>query len=432
MNVNANFFINQTQRNYVALMISCLLAISYNLRAQTFDISLKEERVSQFGKNSDMVSMNPIFRLENNTIHNKNKSQVIVKLPKELTNADLAYGFLFFTGNKNPNFQNEVVFLVEDYKSKSPKIYVDSNGNLDFTDDGKPLDFSENKLQLKLNNEFKPSGHLSYQLHKSQIKEVNNDRLLGRYKGKYPKSSIVHTKYWFSSERLSVNISSHKLNGTSITILTYDGNADGLLKFDAGPYGDRIAITDQSISSSGDLSSFIRAAEPVNYSALFKIGKETFRLQNINSDGSSLSLIPSDQKVRSKIGIGSNILDLTFTLIDGKELSIKELLKDQKPILLDFGATWCAGCVKQEKNIKEIYKTKSFNVVGLFPDDKKARVESYISNKNIQWPVGLLSKELKKKLHINAYPTFMLVSKEGKILKIDMSSENINMKLSKM
>ncbi len=417
------------------LYILCFLlarVISFPCQAQTFDLYMKEERVSQFGKNSDMVSMNPIFRLENNTIHNKNKSQVIVKLPKELKDADLAYGFLFFTGNKNPYFQNEVVFLVKDYNSESPKIYVDSNGNLDFTDDEKHVDFSKDKLQVKLKNEFKPTGYLSYQIYKSQIKEVNNDRLLSRYKGKYPKSSILHTKHWFTSERLSVNISSHKLNGRSITILTYDGNADGLLKFDAGPYGDRIVIKDQEISSSQDLSSFIRTAEPVNYSALFKIGEKTFRLQNINSDGSSLSLIPSDQKVRSKVGVGSNISDLTFTLIDGKELSIQELLKDNKPILLDFGATWCAGCVKQEKNIKKIYKSRDINVVGLFPDDKKERVESYISKKNIQWPVGLLGKELKKKLHINAYPTFMLVSKEGKILKLDMSSENIKMKLSKM
>ena len=119
-------------------------------------------------------------------------------------------------------------------------------------------------------------------------------------------------------------------------------------------------------------------------------------------------------------------------MINGKEISIKKLLKQSKHILLDFGATWCGGCRKQEATIKELYKSNKVNVVGLFPDDKKENVLSYVSKRNINWPVGLLSKKMKSKLRVNAYPTYMLISKEGKIIQIDMNSEHIKSYVSQL
>ena len=51
---------------------------------------------------------------------------------------------------------------------------------------------------------------------------------------------------------------------------------------------------------------------------------------------------------------------------------------------------------------------------------------SYIKKHQIKWPVALITAELKKIFSLKAsYPLYILISPKGKIVKMEMNSENI-------
>ena len=413
-------------KNKVITFSLMLCLISIGCYAQKLTFNIEDSYVNQFGGDSDLVGLNPLFRLHKGEIQNKNLKRKIKKLPKEIKSSDLVYGFLFFKGNLTSLFENEVVFLVERVDSKSPKIYIDINGNLDFTDDGLPVNFNNESLIVKLNNSTNKKGIYHYQLGKSKISEKNSARIKQRFASKYPKSEIVSPEYWFTNQRLSVKISKHSIENKPITVLLFDADSDGVFSFNPNDNGDRIVVLDKIVSSNEDVTNYIRIGEPINHNAVFLLYGKKFSVVELNSVATKLSLIETDKKVVLKKGLGSTIPNVKISLINEETIETKKLLKEDKYLLLDFGATWCAGCIMQEPTIKEIYNTKKVNIVGVFDSNKKNMVLSYIKKHQIKWPVALITAELKKIFSLKAsYPLYILISPKGKIVMMEIKSENV-------
>ena len=363
--------INTKNRITVFSLILCVISIGCYAQKLTFNI--EDSYINQFGRGSDLVGFNPLFRLHNGEIQNKNSKGKIKKLPKEIKSSDLVYGFLFFKGNLTSVFENEIVFLVEKVDTKSPKIYLDINGNLDFTDDDFPVVFNSESLIVKLKNSTNKKGIYHYQLGKSKISKKNSARIKQRFGSKYPKSEIVSPENWFTNQRLSVKISKHSIENKPITVLLFDADSDGVFSFNPNDNGDRMVVLDKVVSSNEDVTNYIRIGEPINHNAVFLLYGKKYSVVKLNSIATKLSLIETDKKVLFKKGLGSIIPNVKISLINEETIETKNLLKEDKYLLLDFGATWCAGCIMQEPTIKEIYNTKKVNIVGVFDSNKKTR-----------------------------------------------------------
>jgi hypothetical protein len=105
------------------LIILWIILINSLAYSQDYTYNLSNDFQSQFGSSTDMVALNPIFKLESDTIFNKTYNSKIKKFPIGLSNINLAYGFLYFTGNSISVFENEIVFLVENYMSDNPIFF---------------------------------------------------------------------------------------------------------------------------------------------------------------------------------------------------------------------------------------------------------------------------------------------------------------------
>lgn len=180
------------------IFIPLVLMISYHGNAQEHSILLSDTHVSQFGKKSDLFGFNPVFKLNSKTLSNRSLSAELQKLPSNKPLKNPAYFFLHFSGVKNAVFVNEVAVLMDDYVSDTPTLFIDSNGNLDFTDDGAPVSLI-NETIAKLKNSEDESGKLHYQLAKSEVSSENALRLESRYAAQFTKNELIPANLWVTN-----------------------------------------------------------------------------------------------------------------------------------------------------------------------------------------------------------------------------------------
>jgi thiol-disulfide isomerase/thioredoxin len=124
------------------------------------------------------------------------------------------------------------------------------------------------------------------------------------------------------------------------------------------------------------------------------------------------------------------VSDLVFKDLDGKQLKLSDL--KGKVVLLDFWATWCEPCKIETPwliALQQKYGPKGFTVIGIAMDEEGLKVvQPFMQNTRfdmddgskvaINYPVVLGSPELGDKFGVTGFPTGVLISRDGKLVKI--------------
>jgi peroxiredoxin len=80
-------------------------------------------------------------------------------------------------------------------------------------------------------------------------------------------------------------------------------------------------------------------------------------------------------------------IDLTFTALDGRQVSLADL--KGKVVLLDFWATTCVPCVRDLPDLKQLYtkyNPQGLEIVGISLDREKEALTRFIEKEKIPWP----------------------------------------------
>jgi thiol-disulfide isomerase/thioredoxin len=127
--------------------------------------------------------------------------------------------------------------------------------------------------------------------------------------------------------------------------------------------------------------------------------------------GGGQGLAPPDIPSETRIS-----LDWTVQGLDGAEINLKEYAQD-KPVFLNFWATWCPPCVDEMPSIERLYGQfgDSMAFVCISQEDETT-LRKFVEAKNYSLPVFRTASDLPSELNAQALPTTFILSPEGRIL----------------
>ena len=132
----------------------------------------------------------------------------------------------------------------------------------------------------------------------------------------------------------------------------------------------------------------------------------------------SLTAINSIAKAEAAsqgIEVGQSAPDFTFTdLATGRTLNLSDLR--DKPVFINFWATWCPPCVKELPHIQakyEEYKDK-INFVAISLDGEQDAPAQFIPAKGYTFPVGYGNeREISRAYNVEAIPMSFIIDTNG-------------------
>jgi peroxiredoxin len=135
--------------------------------------------------------------------------------------------------------------------------------------------------------------------------------------------------------------------------------------------------------------------------------------------------------------IGSMAPDIKLATPEGGEKSLSSLRG--KYVLIDFWASWCAPCRKENPNVVRMYneyKDKGFEIFGVSLDQSRDKWLKAIADDKLTWPqVSDLKgweSAAAQKYNITAIPQTILLDKEGKIIAKGLRGDELEQKLESL
>ena len=202
-----------------------------------------------------------------------------------------------------------------------------------------------------------------------------------------------------------------------------------------------------------DLQTYIRANKnsAALYFALPHIQtKDVAQLESvINELNSAFNISPTVKEIYRNYTESKKIKEDAILVAPGKLApDFEELMLDQKTkmklsdlrgnvVLLDFWASWCAPCRKENPALVELYKKykkDGFTIMSVSFDTDKEKWKSAIIADKLTWTnhvsdLGGWNSKVGKIYKVNSVPFTVLIDKDGKIIKLNLRGEALSNEL---
>ncbi|MEL7162585.1 MAG: TlpA disulfide reductase family protein, partial [Bacteroidota bacterium] len=151
----------------------------------------------------------------------------------------------------------------------------------------------------------------------------------------------------------------------------------------------------------------------------------------------TIKSIQSQAKSLETFAIGVEAPDFSGESPEGESISLSSLRG--KVVLIDFWASWCGPCRKENPNVVKLYdkyKDAGFEILGVSLDRTKDRWVKAIAADKLEW---LHISDLKgwqsqyaRQYGVSSIPQTVLLDKDGNILARNLRGEALQQKLAEI
>jgi peroxiredoxin len=131
---------------------------------------------------------------------------------------------------------------------------------------------------------------------------------------------------------------------------------------------------------------------------------------------------------------GDKAKEITLPDTKGNTISLSSL--KGKVVLIDFWASWCGPCRRSVPDLKKEYakyQSKGFEIYGVSLDADKFAWKMAIKEDHVDWiHVNDASGAVAGMWNVNYIPNTFLLDKDGKILAVNPSHEELEALLQKL
>lgn len=169
--------------------------------------------------------------------------------------------------------------------------------------------------------------------------------------------------------------------------------------------------------------------------------KEMEDLYNVLGENAKLSSygVKINEKIETmkKVAIGQSAPDFTLNTPEGTPLSLSSL--KGKVVLIDFWASWCGPCRRENPNVVKMYNElhpKGVEVLGVSLDDNKEKWLKAIKDDGLVWnhvsDLKGWSSSAAKLYGVNGIPATVIVDKNGIIVAKNLRGEELKAAIEKL